>query len=492
MKTTTETKKPQRLEADSPEARILITSGRNLISQFAAMQKLVRIYNRTNETVLQAAASLQTTIERMLEAGSPLELRFWKDCIYMNNLRMRYDISNFSTYKNLLQTAITYGIEAIVFEQGVTVEEIVEFFVTLKETDPEGESPLTPDTLTSRGITHITVHQGFVQGQPRSFKNLPLRSTRERAKRAFYFALKSAKAAFLAETRGGMLNVRKARRAVQAAIDILLEDESSLIAMATIKDHDEYTFTHSVNVCIFSLAIGQRIGLTKNQLAKLGIAALFHDIGKVDIPKEVLNKVGMLNVDEWKRIRDHTLTGVQMLSRVPKCSEQILRSMVVAFQHHINIDFSGYPSLKDKIYLDLFSRIVRIADTYDAMTTERPYMNKVYSPYEAVRYLLSEAGRKFDPILVKALVNALGIYPPGTFVRLNTGETGIVVCTSDESQFDTPVVKIVGAPDGSRVAPPRLIRLGDPVPPDGKSHYRITAILSSAGTKRQVRHYLMP
>jgi len=470
----------------------ILRAGIAVVSQMVAMEKLLKIYNADNDTVRQAADTLVANLKTLAEEHPEIELRFWRDCIYVNDARLRCDISNFSSYKHLLKRAVDLEMEKILINEKVGAKELIDFFVALNQAEVDeltgGEAI---EAVEEAGIKNITLSPAS-ESQDLELLGIKPPSKRERAKKVFYSTLRAAKAAMLSQRPGGVPNLRKAKRAVQATVDVLLDDEASLLAMSAIKDHDEYTFTHSVNVCMFSLAIGHRVGLSRTQLAELGIAALFHDIGKVSVPASVLNKVGMLDVDEWKTLRNHTITGVQLLSQMPRCNQQIIRSLVVAFQHHINMDQTGYPSAEDEVPLDLYSKIVRISDTFDAMTTERPYMNKVHSPHEALQYLLSQAGTKFDPVLVKAFAASLGIFPVGTVVRLNTGEAGIVVKHDANDEPDRPVVKIVKNADGTQAPGEKIVDLKEKNPDTGDYIYSVVEALSCKDVGENPRYHLLP
>ncbi len=488
----TSTEERPGLRDDAAELSDVLRAGNTLVGQMVAMEKLLRIYNADNETVRQAAASLMSSLKTLAQDHPEIEIRFWRDCIYVNDVRLRCDISNFSSYKHLLKQAVGLEIEKILINDKASAKELIEFFGILNRVkDDDGSAGQLIEALEEAGIGDITVSPA-AETQDLELLGIKPPSKRERAKKAFYSTLRAAKAAMLSQRPGGVPNLRKAKRAVQATVDVLLDDEASLLAMSAIKDHDEYTFTHSVNVCMFSLAIGHRVGLPRTRLAELGIAALFHDIGKVSVPASVLNKVGMLDVDEWKALRNHTLTGVQLLSKMPRCNQQIIRSLVVAFQHHINMDQTGYPSAEAEVPLDLYSKIVRIADTFDAMTTERPYMNKVHSPHEALQYLLSQAGTKFDPVLVKAFAASLGIFPAGTVVRLNTGETAIVVKHDPNDEPDMPVVKIIRNADGTQASGEEIVDLKDKHPETGEYLYAVAEALSCKEAGENPRYHLLP
>jgi HD-GYP domain-containing protein (c-di-GMP phosphodiesterase class II) len=467
-------------DSEQVERSAIIFAGRSLINQITAIQKLLRIYKPDNATVLQAGDSLILILGTLFEDLPNLEIRFWRDCIFVNGDRLRSDISNFSAYKHLLSQTRRLEIEKIVIEKGIARAEVIRFFCLIDTIESEGvKGQELQRRISSAGFDYVKVTPSSQSTQQLDDLGIKTLTRHERAKRAFYAALGSAKEVLLFQKTQGAINLRKAKRAVQAAVDSLLDDESSILALAAIKDHDEYTFTHSVNVCIFSLAIGHRLGLHRSWLGRLGIASLFHDIGKVSIPTDVLNKVGMLDVNEWSAIRDHTVMGVRKLSRLPRCNEHVLHSVIVAFQHHINMDLSGYPDVPLDCSLDLFSRIVRIADTFDAMTTERPYRNKVYSPHEAIRYLVAQSGTKFDPVLVKAFANAVGIFPIGTVLRLNTGEVGIVVRRSQlSSEVDRSVVKILIGRAGNAPKQDTFIDLGEVDPETGQFIHSVIDTLS--------------
>jgi hypothetical protein len=243
------------------------------------------------------------------------EIRFWRDCVFTNGDRLRCDVSNFSAYKSLLAQAGRLEVEKIIIESGVSPDQILRFLSLYDALDVEGvKGDEVVDRIAAEKLDHIDVTASTQANEELEDLGIEQLSSQERARRAFYAALGSAKEALLTPTSQGVASLRKAKRAVQAAADALLEDEISVLALATLKDHDEYTFTHSVNVCIFSLAIGQRLGLHRSWLGRLGIAALFHDIGKVAVPQGVLNKIGVLDVGEWEAIRQHTVRGVRKLS----------------------------------------------------------------------------------------------------------------------------------------------------------------------------------
>jgi HD-GYP domain-containing protein (c-di-GMP phosphodiesterase class II) len=190
--------------------------------------------------------------------------------------------------------------------------------------------------------------------------------------------------------------------------------------------------------------------LSKKLLGELGVAAILHDLGKATIPPWVLNKPGKLSAEEWTQMTDHPVQGVKMLAKMKGLNELSLRAMVVAFEHHLNFDGSGYPKIGQNLKQTLFGRIVAIADCFDAMTAHRAYRKSPFTPYEALHQMLAQNREKFDPLLIKAFINTVGMYPAGTVVLLDTNEIAVVV-THNASDIFRPKVKIVADKDRKKL-----------------------------------------
>ena len=248
---------------------------------------------------------------------------------------------------------------------------------------------------------------------------------------------------------GQTLKLRKSKRVVQGMIDQLLTAEANLIGLTTIRSHDEYTYNHSVNVCILSLSIGQRVGFSKGKLCELGVAALFHDIGKSDVPIEILNKPSEFSKEEWEVMQRHPIYGVRKIMKLKGLDALSSRIITGAFEHHLNYDFSGYPKVPYK-KLSLFGRIISLADCYDGLTSSRVYSRVPYVPDKALKFMLSRAGKAYDPILLKLFINCIGIYPAGSLLLLNTKELAVVMQSNpDPEKSSTPRIKVIADPEGN-------------------------------------------
>jgi HD-GYP domain-containing protein (c-di-GMP phosphodiesterase class II) len=285
---------------------------------------------------------------------------------------------------------------------------------------------------------------------------------KERAKRTYAQSVAVTKDLMTAVRFGKSPNIKKIKRVVQGIVDQILNEETSLVGLTAIRDYDEYTFTHSVNVCIFSVAIGKRLGLTKLQLYDLGMAALFHDIGKSRVPSEVLNKVEGLTDDEWKQIAAHPWMGVLSLFQLRGTQDLHYRAMIVAYEHHMKIDLTGYPRPVRDRRMSVFSKIVAVADGFDAATSRRSYQTTPMNPADVMKEMRDNARRGMDPVLVKAFVNLTGIYPVGTLVVLDTFELGLVHASNPIAEMlSRPIVRIVSDDKGNVLFPGYLVDLAD-------------------------------
>ncbi len=221
--------------------------------------------------------------------------------------------------------------------------------------------------------------------------------------------------------------IGKAVHLVQNMVDLIMDDDNILLGLSTIRDYDDYTFTHSVNVAILSVCLGHRIGMSRVSLSRLGLSGLFHDLGKIDVPKKILNKPGRLGKNEFAIMQNHSMNSVRRIVRLRASYEKKACILLGPFEHHLRYDLSGYPRTPRKKPLSLIGRIVAIADVYDAVTSPRSYRRTAMTPDQALGLMLKGSGTAFDPILLKVFINMLGVYPVGTVLQLDAGEMGIVI-----------------------------------------------------------------
>ncbi|MBU1488000.1 HD-GYP domain-containing protein [bacterium] len=220
--------------------------------------------------------------------------------------------------------------------------------------------------------------------------------------------------------------------------EILNNYKKAMVRLAALKSFDEYTFTHSVNVTVLSVVMGIELGLSRKELEELALGAMFHDLGKIKIGYQILNKQGSLTSKEFERIKKHPLEGYKIVMNDPESSEI---TKLVARHHHERQDGTGYPDGLKEDQINNYAAIVAVADVYDALTADRPY-RKALAPYEAMKTIIVGSKRHFNQKIVETFLDSMSIYPQGSFVRLNTGEMAIVTRTNRKAVI-RPVIKLL-------------------------------------------------
>lgn len=429
-------------------ATIDVRLSRQLVSQLYVVLRTVKIHDPNNTSVQNALTGFLGVLGPLTKAWGSVAIELVCGCLYVNGIRLRVDVSGYASHRYVVEMMEKSGLRSMTILEDFGLEELKSFAYAIAQLEVEGPSfERLSAALDQKEVVNIEL--GKARPSDTDLTDVSHEEVKARAKESFFGAVKVVKQIMNSASRFEAVKLRRAKRVVQALVDSILNDESFMFGLTTIKNHDEYTFNHCVNVCIYSVAMGQRLGLSKSRLGQLGMAALFHDVGKVEIDWAILNKPGGLTQKEWDVVKSHTLRGARLLARLCHLDERSLRAIVVAYEHHVNFDRSGYPSVSPDTPLDLFSRIVRITDAFDAMTTARIYRSKPCSPHESVIYILKEAGRSFDPRLVKVFVSMVGVYPVGTVLELDTAETAVVVKpATDIADVARPMVKIIAVGGG--------------------------------------------
>ena len=258
-------------------------------------------------------------------------------------------------------------------------------------------------------------------------------------------------------------------RVVDRMADITMQDPSTLLGLSMIKDYDNYTFNHCVNVGVLSMALGASVGLDATSVRDLGIAGQLHDIGKTMIPKAILNKPGKLSSLEYEEMKRHSELGSKIIHEMEALSPQIAQ---IVLGHHLQHNRMGYPDWARTLPVNRLVDIVAIADSYDAITTLRVYQHPV-NPRAALSELQKMVGTLLDGELFASFVELMGKYPVGTLVRLDTNEIAVIYRPNPLDE-ETPIVSVLFEPDGSRLSPPRKQPL---VEQDGSRYASIVAVL---------------
>ena len=436
-------------------------AGKGLILALYAALRAIRMYPLENAAVQNAAEELTTLTNQMLSHEHELEMRVSGEFVFINSVRLRLDLDNYASFSHLLSVFRAAGIGSLHLHVVPTLKEWQRFLAFLNVPSTDQPSDRYQQLLAKLQQQELGV---FEIGEPMAQQadDLDREKSKEIAKKTYAQSVAVTKDLMTSVRLGRSPNIKKIKRIVQGIVDQILNEETSLIGLTTIRDYDEYTFTHSVNVCIFSVALGKRLGLGKIQLYDLGMAALFHDIGKSRVPSEILNKTGGLTDDEWRLIAAHPWLGALALFQLRGQQELPYRAMIVAHEHHMKIDLSGYPRPIRERSLSMFSKIVAVADGFDAATSRRSYQTTPLTPAQVMMEMRDNPRRGMDPVVVKAFINLTGIYPVGTLVILDTFELGIVHAANPVPEMlSRPIVRIISDEQGNLLHPGTLHDLAE-------------------------------
>ncbi|MGD0915310.1 MAG: HD domain-containing phosphohydrolase [Thermodesulfobacteriota bacterium] len=471
--TAVQTRRMTKRQSTTMEAELL-KLGNTIITKFHVLMRISQIYDAKNTALQQFIQESLQTINDWIKREGILSILVDNE-LFLNGERLRYSVEGFTSFKYLLIQWRKRRIGEVVFKSPVDERTLKEFIYALMGLEEGGErnADLLSESLGSHGITSVEVHPLEILEGEEDAITYYLADQQKVAQKVFFETIGTIKDVITHIKGKQYADVRKLKRLAQKAVHLIVEDESILLGMATIKNYDEYTFNHSVNVAIYALAIGKRLGFSRKIMTELGITALLHDIGKSKIPREVLTKAGPLDEGEWGLMKKHPLLGVEVALNLKQLGEINPRMVIGIFDHHLNNDHTGYPKLFRKKELSLFGRIIQIVDSYDAMTTAKIYKKRPYTPEQALAIMLRERVIHYDPILLKILIGVVGIYPIGSLVLLNTHELGIVYKPNpDPKWMDRPRVIIVERSEKSDVKK----ELVDLTEIDGQNRFQRTII----------------
>lgn len=454
------------METTSAEARAFLERSRETLQQLAVLIRNSHLHDLSNQVFEEPLEKLVKSISQLVLTEGSFRLECSGEEFFANGNRIRMEFRSLHAYKYVLNELGKRNVGGISFDNRPTVASVTAFlevFCRAREGETEEGSLLDRlnEELVEREVKGITL---LPSRDEVSVPESELSSDRrERALNTYQQALDFIRDSMMTVDSPAQVNVRKAKRTVQKLVDLSYEEGSgfSLAGMATIKAHDDYTFNHMVNVCVLAIAFGQRLGLKRHSLAQLGLCALYHDMGKLHIPLDVLNKHTGLSEEEWAVMGNHTVYAARTLFPLIVVDRTTVNRILTALQHHLRYDGTGYPKLKIRKKQSLYARITAIVDTFDAMTTKRIYQRQ-YLPDEAIAVMHQGAGTRYDPLLVKAFINCMGIFPVGSTVVLRTGELAVVVDSNpDPDHLHQPRIRIVTDP-GRRKVPPFIADLSQP------------------------------
>lgn len=394
---------------------------KDFVNLLAAILRMAQIHDPSNASVITAIQKFITVVNGYTKTGDDLMFEVVGEYVYVNEARVKLPLEFMMNFDFLAKEFKKIKLGSITFSGNVTNEDVNTFLKSFLTAAFSSE----PYTDLADGIATI---KSIAIGPERKVKedNVEV-DARKTVKNTYFNAVSFTKGVMNKVKSGEKINAKKAKRVVQSMVDLLLKEEELMVGMTAIKDYDDYTYHHCVNVSVVSIALGQKLGFSKQALLELGLVALFHDIGKMEIPPEVLNKPSSFTEEEWKLVRRHPIWGVRAILKMKGFDLISIRAAIAAFEHHQKLDNTGYPARKFPTELDLYSRIVSLADQYDGMTSARVYSRTPMSPEKALSLMMERSGTQLDPLLFKFFVNMVGVFPVGTAVMLNTKEIALVL-----------------------------------------------------------------
>lgn len=445
------------------DERDLQRRGRDLLGALAASLRALQLYPLENQVVVNALAELEGVAEGIFGIEEGLSIRYVGDFFFVNDVRLRVDLASYATFGTVGRALRRHGVGHFDVFRGVRPTEWVAF-LSLLLGEPDAERPFEAfsERLERSAVLHIGCSPDRESDAPVDDESVRM------AKRAYAQSVAVAREVMTGMRMGRGVSLRPVKRAVQSIVDQVLANETSIVGLTTLRDYDEYTFTHCVNVCIFSVALGKKLGFDKHRLYELGLGALLHDVGKIRMPHEVVNKAGPLTEEEFQQMKEHPTEGVLAIFGMRGLAELPLRAMLMAYEHHMKTDQTGYPRSVRPRNPTLFSHIVAVADGFDAATTKRSYQAQPWPPDQVLREMRDNPGRGFNPLVVKAFISMTGIYPVGSVVILDTYELAVVTARNPRAELlHQPVVKVIYDSMGMPVDP-RTVDLSETDPATGQ------------------------
>ena len=439
-----------------------IHCAQQMMTAFFVLAKTARVYETDNNSYLSQLTRFHNLFLKYMDDYNSCTVKIVSDRLFVDDQFINIDSDERIGVRQLIDRWKELGIGGIIFGDSVTTEHITVLIRLLSGFAQSGGNPCEQfnNRLAQEGIDSIVVLGEEKIDSDQMVEIEDRQRLRQEARQTFFRAVSTVKEMMSAAANKEVISVARTKRVIHNIIDQVTEDASALMELASIKDFDDYTYAHSVNVSIYSLALGFQIGLSRMQLSELGFAALFHDIGKVRLPHDLVAKPGRFDEFDWSQMRNHPALGAMTIAKSLKLDAHAAHAMIVAFEHHINSDNTGYPSRKEPTPLDLFTRIVTIADCFDALTSGRVYIKEPIPPVEVLRKLMYQMTVKFDDFLLKQFIGIIGMYPVGSLVLLSNHSLGIVT-SANQAEPGRPEVRIIADRNGL-INPPQWCDLAQP------------------------------
>ncbi|MFN2447762.1 MAG: HD-GYP domain-containing protein [Vicinamibacterales bacterium] len=423
----------------------------DIVRRFAGAVRTSQLYAESHPLVNRSVEAFADTLEQLFALQPSVTIGIVGDEIIVADT----PVPNApSTYAEFVRRLRNIGVERIAFERGVTFDELSTLVSSLAHPErlpaKTGSDVEPSDALAIlKALPHIQV--GRIALEERVVTSAADVAT---IRRLYADAVRVAQQLWDSAEREGQLDPAEALQLVDNLAQAVAQNRTALVALTALKDYDNYTFTHMVNVSILTMAQARSLGIEGSLLREFGLAALMHDIGKVHTPPEILNKPDSLTDREFAIMRLHVVDGAEILRHTP---DMPALAPVIAFEHHLRLDGTGYPPVTRMGGLNLCTMLCSIADVYDAMRSQRLYQ-QAFPTDRILAVLRRNDGVQFDQHLVRRFSQLMGIYPPGNLVRLDSGDVGVVLRVNAGDPY-RPKVRVILNDQGIKLPQPYDVNL---------------------------------
>jgi putative nucleotidyltransferase with HDIG domain len=423
----------------------------DFVRRLAAAVRSATLYSASHPLVQRGVDALVAMCASLTQKQDAIVIGFLGDEVVVNAERLPKSAAALVGFAREMHER---EVEKITLRRGLTGDELRAFIFELPvrhATLPLGAR------LQQKQVRHIEI--GRLSIEPEDEPDTGIAA----ARRIYGTAVETAEQLWQQAKAGDKPDPNAARTIIDSLAKLVGGDRTSLLALTALKKYDNYTFTHMVNVSVLAMAQARSLNLEGPLLREFGFAALMHDIGKVHTPQEVLNKPDKLTPEEFDIMQRHVVDGAHILRRTP---EMPALAPVVAFEHHLRQDLSGYPRGIGHRRLNLCTQIVSIADVYDALRSNRVYREGL--PSDRIKSIMGKKDDPaFNPKLLRRFINLIGLFPVGTLVRMQSEEIGVVTHEHPTDPF-RPQVKLIRDRAGHPIEEPPLVNTWEP---DGRGDY---------------------
>jgi HD-GYP domain-containing protein (c-di-GMP phosphodiesterase class II) len=475
-----------------PEDR-LREQGLQLVTLLSAVIRIGRAYSVTNQVFRTQLESIYAALRGVLQHAPEVAMVALDSDIYLNGVRIPVNSSNFRFQQTVVELFRSRRVSGFRVDPEVMLGDLERFFeLFLGPTDIHGQALI--EACAAANVQHIfpalhastdpvdddeagnwaagteAAETDATDGQDSGRKaassaGRAISISRGAGRKYYSKALQGARSLLTTTALTSGLEMRHAKRVVQPLVDGAFASEPVVVGLSTLHEHDEYTYSHAVNVCAIAVTMGHFLGLDRRTLADLGVAALLHDVGKSAVSDRILHPLGAFTQEERAAAELHPLEGAKLLARSTSLNSTTLRCIRVALEHHsAPAGKAGYPAFRPGWRGSLLSQIVAVADCFMNLHTRCGELVENITPCQALGMILGPLRERFEPALLWALVQSVGFYPPGQVVELGNGEIALVVAP-DKHDLARPHVRVIARRD-RKLLSEKHVRELHPLPPE--------------------------